>query len=102
VVVSASGARARKAARDLLNTPAPIVASPGLHPEDFGLTVDDFLLPTATTNDTTVRYTPFRQRLTKWTPQQVAKYWISPREIATEIVASLNDQNVGRLFEKVP
>jgi hypothetical protein len=102
VLATASGARARKAAQDRLSEAVAPAPAPGLHPEDLGITVDDFLLPKVTAIDTTEHYVPFRQRLTQWTPELIAKYWISPRQIATEIVASLNDQNMRRLFEKVP
>ena len=102
VLASAAGARARKQARDLLTETAPSIASPALHPEDFGITADDYLRPSVAAVDTALQYVPFRPRMSRWTPELISKYWISPRQIATEIVASLNDQNIRRLFESVP
>ena len=102
VLASASGTRARKASRDLLAAQAPPVTSSALHPEDFGITAEDFLRPAVAAVDTGLEYTPFRPRLSRWTPELISKYWISPRQIATEIVGSLNDQNMRRLFESVP
>ena len=75
---------------------------PALSSEELSLTADDFLLPKLTPLGTSPTYTPFRPRLPRWSRHMVAAYWISPREIALEIIASINDANMQRLFEKVP
>jgi hypothetical protein len=76
--------------------------APALSSEELSLAAEDFLLPGLKTLDTSPTYTPFRPRLPRWSRQMVAAWWISPREIALEIVASINDTNMERLLEKVP
>ena len=49
-----------------------------------------------------LEYVPFRPRLKRWSAELAAKYWVAPREVATEIVQTINDQNIQRLFQDVP
>jgi hypothetical protein len=102
VSVSVSGAKARRAAQEIPRDAVPRASSGALSPDDLGITADDFLLPGIAPVDLDEHYTPFRQRLTKWSPALIARYWIPPRQIATEIISSLNDQNLRELFQRVP
>jgi len=101
-VASASGARAKKAAQVAPPETVSRASAAALRPEDLGISADDFMLPTVAAIDGAEHYEPFRPRLQKWSPALIARYWIPPRQIATEIVSSLNDQNMRQLFEKVP
>ena len=49
-----------------------------------------------------MQYAPFRPRITRWSADLAAKYWVSPRDIAAEIIQSVNDQNMQRLFQGIP
>jgi hypothetical protein len=75
---------------------------PVLTPAETALSVDDFLLPESPAPAGGTGYVPYRPRLVRWSPQAVSAYWISPRQIAIDIIASINDQAVQRLLEKVP
>jgi len=102
--IVASGARGRLRSAEAAQRAeiARMQEPPALSAEELSLTADDFLLPELTTLETSPTYTPFRPRLQRWSRQMVAAYWISPREIALEIIASINDANMQRLLEKVP
>jgi hypothetical protein len=75
---------------------------PALSAEELSLTPDDFLLPQIEPLVKAPQYEPFRPRLARWSPEMVGKYWIAPRDIAVEIIASLNDQRIRHLFETAP
>jgi hypothetical protein len=75
---------------------------PVLTPAETTLSVDDFLLPESPAPSRGTGYVPYRPRLVRWSPQAVSAYWISPRQIAIDIIASINDQEVQRLLERVP
>jgi hypothetical protein len=101
VLASSSAARARKAAAEAQQSrraraPAALTA------EDLALGTDDFLLPSTEPPVLQPSYAPFRPRSARWSAEQVAKYWVAPRRIATEMVQSMNDQAVQRLFQDVP
>jgi len=75
---------------------------PVLTPAETRLSADDFLLPESPAPARATGYVPFRPRMVRWSPQEVSAYWISPRKIAIDIIASINDQAMQRLLEKVP
>jgi hypothetical protein len=102
VLVSSGSARARRLTAEERQELGRIQKPPLIAPEDLALTPDDFLLPQTPTTGKALHYTPYRPRLPRWSEETVRTFWIPPRRIATEILRSLNDQNVRRLFEKVP
>ena len=75
---------------------------PLLDPAEMTLAPEDFLLPEAPAPSRDTGYVPYRPRLVRWSPKAVSAYWVSPRQIAIDIIASINDQSMQRLFEKVP
>jgi len=66
------------------------------------LSVSDFLLPAAPPADKPAEYYPFRPRLLRWSRENVEKFWVSPRQIATDTISAINDRNLESMFEKVP
>lgn len=102
VLESRAGSRARRQAADQRQELARTQKTPALSAEELALTQDDFLVPEMQIIDTAPRYEPFRPRLTRWSPQIVEKYWIAPRDIAVEILGSVNDSDIRHLFEAVP
>jgi hypothetical protein len=75
---------------------------PALAAEEMTLSPEDFLLPDLKTTTPEPAYIPYRPHLRRWNAQMAGAYWISPRQIAVDIIASINDQAMQRLFEKVP
>lgn len=65
------------------------------------LSVDDFIFPTLPPADSMPDYYPFRPRLHRWSREDVEKYWVSPRQIAIDTIATINDRNMESMFEKV-
>jgi hypothetical protein len=102
VVGGAAAARARRASAEALLDRQAARKPSLLSAEDLAITPEDFLLPTIAEADTRLLYAPFRPRLARWNPELIRKYWVPPREIAAEIVESINDQNMQRLFQNVP
>ncbi len=101
VLASQSASRARRAAE--LESPARgPQAPPPITAADLALGEDDFLLPSLQAPAQELRYAPFRPRQQRWTPEQAAKYWVSPRQIATDLVQAENDRAIQRLFQDVP
>jgi hypothetical protein len=101
VLGSQTAARNRRRAEVRLQT-LEKTQKPALTAEELSLTPDDFLLPRIEPLVKTPQYEPFRPRLVRWSPQMVEKFWIAPRDIAIEIVSSLNDQRIRHLFETTP
>ena len=102
IVASSARGRVRRAEAAQRAELSRALKPPALSAEELSLTADDFLLPDLAPLEKTPTYTPFRPRLPQWSRQMVAAWWISPREIALEFIASVNDANMQRLFEKVP
>ncbi len=75
---------------------------PLLTTEELALGAEDFVLPPLDRPEAPMEYVPFRPRITRWSQDLTSKYWVAPRDIATEIVESINDRNIRRLFEDVP
>jgi hypothetical protein len=102
VAVSSTAARMRREAAQAREESMRPKKQPLLTAEDLALSPEDFLLPPMDQPASKMRYTPFRPRITRWNADLAAKYWVEPREIAAEIVESINDQNMQRLFQDVP
>ena len=69
--------------------------------KDSVLTVQDFLLPE---NPDVGGSGPYllRQRLERWSEQQVQRYWIPLEDIALDLVVKENDRRIESLFEDIP
>ncbi len=102
VLASAAAGQSRRAAAQALQESARAMKKPLLTTEDLALGAEDFILPPVDRPEAGMEYAPFRPRLTRWSSEEAAKYWVAPRDIAAEIVASINDQNMQRLFQDVP
>ena len=99
VMASSVGARARRRAQQEQQQPR---TQPILSAEDLALTPDDFILPQAPSMSTDIPYVPFRPRLEQWSAEIAGKYWISPRDIAIDVLRSVNDENMKMLLQDVP
>jgi hypothetical protein len=75
---------------------------PALKLEEMTLSPEDFLLPDLRPPLRESVYVPYRPRIQRWNAQVAGAYWVAPRQIAIDIIASINDQAMKRLFEKVP
>jgi hypothetical protein len=102
VMASSVGARARRRAQEARQELERPRTPPILSADDLALTPDDFLLPQAPSMSTDIPYVPFRPRLEKWSAEIAGKYWISPRDIAIDILRAVNDENMKRLLQDVP
>ena len=102
VMASSYGGRARRRAQEARQELERTRTPPVLSAAELELTPDDFLLPPAPTVDTRLSYVPFRPRLERWSAEMVGKYWIPPRDIAIDILKSVNDANMERLLQGVP
>ncbi len=98
IVLTASfNSRERRAAQEAREAQGKSMA-----PQVEQLSVDDFLLPAAPSADKPAGYYPFRPRLLRWSRENVEKFWVSPRRIATDTIGTINDRNMESMFEKVP
>ena len=102
VVASTTAERSRRAAAQALQESARMKKPPLLTTEELALGAEDFILPPLDRPEAGPAYVPYRPRLTRWSQDLASKYWVAPRDIATEIVESINDRNTQRLFEDVP
>jgi hypothetical protein len=102
VLASSVAGRSRREAAQAKEESALSKKKPLLTAEELALGSEDFILPPLDRPESKLRYVPFRPRLTRWSPELVEKYWVAPRRIAGEIVESINDQYVQRLFQDVP
>jgi hypothetical protein len=75
---------------------------PALSSEEMTLAPEDFLLPDLRAPVQDLAYVPYRPRLQRWNAQVAGTYWVAPRQIAIDIIASINDQAMLRLVDKVP
>jgi hypothetical protein len=101
VVASASAARSRQAAAEMLREMQAEKKPPALGAEEISVTADDFMLPPLAPIEKRQAYAPYRSRLQRWSPELVQKYWVPPRAVATEIIEAINDRNMERLFQDV-
>jgi len=102
VTASAAAGRARRASAQAAAESAREKNKPLLTMQELALGAEDFILPPLDRPEAKQRYVPFRPRLTRWSAELASKYWVSPRDIATEIVERINDQDIERLFQDVP
>jgi hypothetical protein len=102
VVSSAANGRARRAAAQAAEESARAKKKPLLTMEELALGAEDFILPPLDRPEKKLEYVPFRPRLTRWSAELVAKYWVAPRDVAAEIVQAINDRRMQRLFQDVP
>jgi hypothetical protein len=102
VVASSAAGRSRRAAAQAMEESARAKKQPILTTEELALGAEDFILPPFDRPEPKLEYVPFRPRLTRWSADLASKYWVAPRDIAVEIVESINDQNMERLFQDVP
>jgi hypothetical protein len=102
VLASSAASRARRDEARAREDSARAKNQPLLTAEELALSSEDFILPPLDRPAARLVYAPFRSRLTRWSAELSAKYWVAPRDIATEMVASMNDQNMQRLFQDVP
>jgi hypothetical protein len=102
VVASSAAGRSRRAAAQALEESARAKKRPLLTTEELALGAEDFILPRLDRPEPKLEYVPFRPRLSKWSADLASKYWVAPRDIAAEIVETINDQNMERLFQDVP
>jgi hypothetical protein len=102
VLGSSSAARSRRAAAQAQEESRRQKQPPAFTAEDLALGEQDFLLPSMESPVLQPRYAPFRPRQSRWSAEQAAKYWVSPRDIAGEMVQSMNDRTIQRLFQDVP
>jgi len=101
ILATSLAARTRQTAAQAREEALRARKKPVLTTEELALSVDDFMLPAPPAAEGGPRYVPFRPRLARWTAEIADRYWVSPREIATEIVESMNDRSMERLFQDV-
>ncbi len=94
VLVASFNAQERRASRAQ-------AAATTAGPAPAELSVDDFLLPSLHPAGVVPDYYPFRPRLQRWSRENVEKFWVSPRQIATDAIGTINDRNMEGMFEKV-
>ena len=66
------------------------------------LTLEDFVLPEAQPAQTFPEYYPFRPRMQKWSRELVDRFWVSPRQVAVQVIGVVNDRNMEEFFKAVP
>jgi len=98
VLTVSFNARERRAAE--LTKAAPVGAQAASQAPDK-LSIDDFILPTVPPADSLPDYYPFRPRFHRWSRENVERFWVSPRQIAIDTIATINDRNMESVFEKV-
>jgi hypothetical protein len=101
ILASSLAGRGRLAAAQAREEAARAQRKPALTTEELALGVDDFMLPPAPPVETQPRYAPFRPRVSRWSAEQAARYWVPPRDIGLEILESRNDQYIEHLFQDV-
>jgi hypothetical protein len=102
ILASSIAGQTRRAAAQALLERAAAKTQPLLTTEGLALGAEDFILPSLDRPEVKPSYAPFRPRITRWSADLASKYWVAPRGIAQEIVQSINDQNMQRLFQDVP
>jgi hypothetical protein len=66
-----------------------------------GLDLHDLIIEPQDSAPTGPAY-PFRPRLQRWSDEQVARYWIPPKDVALEIVSAENDRRIEEMLQNVP
>ena len=88
--------------RDLPERQAARPAEPTAVEGELSLTISDFLLPEAPAPAKAPPYYLFRQRLPRWSKEQVERYWIPPRDVAADVLRKVNDATMEKFFEQIP
>ena len=101
VLASSTAARARRDAAQARGATRERRRSP-LTAEELALGSEDFILPRLEPPAARDALHALPAPSHRWSAELAAKYWVSPRDIAAEIVQSMNDQNMQRLFQDVP
>jgi hypothetical protein len=101
VMASRAAADARGRAAQAVKEQQAAAPGPALTTQELALAPDDFMLPTEQGRRLPA-YIPWRPRTPVWTKEMVDTWWIPPREIAADMLGTVNDQAMQRLFEKVP
>jgi hypothetical protein len=102
VLAAQAGARARGTAAAARQEMQRTAKKPLLSAEELEITPEDYMIPNLAPAPLTQQYVPYRPRLPRWNPELVQKYWVDPKEIAKEIVGSINDRAMEQLFQNVP
>lgn len=99
-----TGARERRAAQSAAQAQAQAQAqtAQAANAASQALTLEDFILPEAPGPLQLPDYYPFRPRLPRWSREQADRFWISPRQVAVDLVSAVNDRNMEELFKNVP
>ncbi len=97
VLIVSFNAQEARAARP----PAGPTAGSGSPAVEDGLSVDDLMLPSLHASEAGPQYYPFRPRLSRWTKENVERFWVSPRQIVIDAIGAMNDKNLENLLEKV-
>ena len=101
VLLHSTATRARQSAATAREEALRAQRKPLLTAEDLALGAEDFMLPPPPPMESEPRYVPFRPRLARWSAEIAGRYWVPPRDIATEIVEAMNDRYMERLFQDV-
>ena len=101
VLASRPAADVRGRAAQVLKERQAAIAGPSLTAQELALAPDDFMLP-AEPGRHAPAYIPWRPRTPVWTKEMIDTWWIPPRAIAADILGTVNDQAMQRLFDKVP
>lgn len=67
----------------------------------FDLLISDMIIPEDYTEEPSSRWYLSRPPLRKWSEEQIARYWIDPRQIGIEILEKENDRLIEEMFEDV-
>jgi len=102
VLASQAGARAREVSQASLQESSRARKKPLLSADELEITPEDYLVPDLLPAPAPRQYEPYRPHLKRWSQELVQKYWVDPREIVKELVGSLNDRNMEKLFQNVP
>lgn len=65
------------------------------------LDIDTFIITERANRGLEPEFRPLRDKVTTWTPEMIAKYWISPEEIGLENLTKMNDKNIEEYFSDV-
>jgi hypothetical protein len=101
VLTSQAGARTRAAA-SATQEASRAAKKPLLSADELEIVPEDYMIPEFASVPTPQQYVPFRPRRDRWDQELIQKYWVDPREIAKEVVGSVNDRNMEQLFQRIP
>lgn len=62
--------------------------------------VSDFILPSIEKLQEDSSTDILREQQTRWTTEQLEKYWIPVEQIAIELLAEQNQENIEKIFKK--